>query len=152
IEALAFSADGKTLAIRSDRVEALAFSPDGKTLAVEKTVRVRIIRTDDPRQSARVRVWDLRTGQQVPAGQGPTRSEGDDPPAVLELRVDPPADQSQRTELLFVVGDADPEFLRRVMLSARGTPPTALEERYFVEDKDPNKREKLLNTLLQDPA
>ena len=30
--------------------------------------------------------------------------------------------------------------------------PTAIEERYFTEDKDPKKREKLLDTLLKEPA
>ena len=49
-----------------------------------------------------------------------------------------------------VVSDA--KFLKRVLHEARGTPPTALEEKYFAEDKDPKKREKLLDTLLKDPA
>src|SRR4029079_5322529 len=48
--------------------------------------------------------------------------------------------------------DSDAEFLRRVTLSARGSAPTALEERYFTEDKDPKKREKLLDLMLKDPA
>src|SRR5439155_10975952 len=34
----------------------------------------------------------------------------------------------------------------------RGAAPTALEEKYFAEDKDPKKREKLLDLLLKDPA
>lgn len=48
--------------------------------------------------------------------------------------------------------DSDAEFLRRVTLSARGSAPTALEERYFAGDKDPKKREKLLDLMLKDPA
>ena len=36
--------------------------------------------------------------------------------------------------------------------SARGSAPTALEEKYFAEDKDSKKREKLLDLLLKDPA
>ncbi len=46
----------------------------------------------------------------------------------------------------------DAEFLKTVLLEARGTPPTSLEEKYFMEDKDPKKREKLIDTLLKDPA
>jgi len=46
----------------------------------------------------------------------------------------------------------DTEFLKTVLLEARGTPPTSLEVKYFTEDKDPKKREKLLETLLKDPA
>jgi RNA polymerase sigma factor (sigma-70 family) len=46
----------------------------------------------------------------------------------------------------------DSDFLREAIQAARGAPPTALEEKYFAEDKDPKKREKLLDTLLKDPA
>jgi RNA polymerase sigma factor (sigma-70 family) len=53
---------------------------------------------------------------------------------------------------LAVVGDSDAEFLKRVLADARGGAPTALELKYFTEDKDPKKREKLLDTLLKDPA
>jgi RNA polymerase sigma factor (sigma-70 family) len=42
----------------------------------------------------------------------------------------------------------DAEFLRRVVLDLTGFPPTTVEERYFVADKDPKKREKLLGLLL----
>lgn len=48
--------------------------------------------------------------------------------------------------------EADIDFLKRVTTAARGTAPTALEEKYFTEDKDPKKREKLLDTLLKEPA
>jgi RNA polymerase sigma factor (sigma-70 family) len=48
--------------------------------------------------------------------------------------------------------DSDAEFLNRVIQSARGSAPTALEEKYFAEDKDPKKREKLLDLLLKDPV
>jgi hypothetical protein len=34
----------------------------------------------------------------------------------------------------------------------RGTAPTALETKYFAQDQDPKKREKLLDELLKDPA
>ena len=49
-------------------------------------------------------------------------------------------------------GDTDVEFLKRVIKDVRGGTPTALEEKYFAEDKDPKKREKLLDQLLKDPA
>lgn len=48
--------------------------------------------------------------------------------------------------------DTDEAFLRRAVAEARGTPPTAIEERYFKADPDPKKREKLLDALLSDPA
>jgi RNA polymerase sigma factor (sigma-70 family) len=41
----------------------------------------------------------------------------------------------------------DLEFIRRVSLDLRGVPPTKVEENYFLEDKDPKKREKLLEYL-----
>lgn len=48
--------------------------------------------------------------------------------------------------------EPDAEFLRRVLLSARGSAPTTLERKYFTEDKNPRKREKLLDLLLEDAA
>ena len=48
--------------------------------------------------------------------------------------------------------ESDIDFLKRVLKDARGSAPTALEEKYFAEDKDPKKREKLLDMLLKDPA
>jgi len=48
--------------------------------------------------------------------------------------------------------DTDAEFLKRVLLDVRGNGPTALELKYFTEDKDPKKREKLIDTLLKEPA
>jgi RNA polymerase sigma factor (sigma-70 family) len=48
--------------------------------------------------------------------------------------------------------DSDAEFLKRVLTDVRGNAPTALELKYFTEDKDPKKREKLLDTLLKDAA
>jgi RNA polymerase sigma factor (sigma-70 family) len=48
--------------------------------------------------------------------------------------------------------ESDAEFLRKVIQSARGAAPSAVEEKYFTEDKDPKKREKLLDLLLKDPA
>ena len=48
--------------------------------------------------------------------------------------------------------ESDAAFLQRAIQAARGTAPTALEQKYFTEDKDPKKREKLLDLLLKDPA
>jgi hypothetical protein len=54
---------------------------------------------------------------------------------------------------VFVVEfDTDAEFLKRVIGSVRGPGPTALEEKYFTQDEDPKKREKLLDLLLRDPV
>jgi RNA polymerase sigma factor (sigma-70 family) len=56
------------------------------------------------------------------------------------------------TQLDLNVIESDIDFLKRVTQAARGGAPTALEEKYFTEDKDPKKREKLIDTLLRDPA
>lgn len=61
-------------------------------------------------------------------------------------------DGVQKFELELDLAQSDAAFLRRVLQEARGTPPTALEERYFGADKDPKKREKLLDLLLKNPA
>jgi RNA polymerase sigma factor (sigma-70 family) len=44
----------------------------------------------------------------------------------------------------------DLTFLRRVSLDIRGTVPTVLESKYFVADKDPNKRGKVTEWLVLD--
>ncbi|MCS7191369.1 MAG: DUF1553 domain-containing protein [Armatimonadetes bacterium] len=46
---------------------------------------------------------------------------------------------------------SDEEFIRRVYLDAIGTLPTPDEVRQFLSDKDPKKREKLIDALLQRP-
>jgi hypothetical protein len=58
-------------------------------------------------------------------------------------------------DLTFTIGGGGPsdaEFLKRVLNDVRGSGPTTLEMKYFAEDKDPKKREKLLETLLKDPG
>jgi hypothetical protein len=47
---------------------------------------------------------------------------------------------------------SDGEFLRRVSLDITGTLPTAAEAESFLADKDPRKREKLVDDLLNRPA
>lgn len=44
---------------------------------------------------------------------------------------------------------SDPVFLRRVYLDVIGTLPTAKEAREFIADKDPKKRSKLIDSLLE---
>ncbi len=85
-------------------------------------------------QDGVVRVWDAGSGMVL------GNFEGDGQPNVVwNYAAGAPA-------------ESDLEFLKRVTMAARGTAPTALEEKYFTEDKDPKKREKLLDTLLKDPA
>ncbi|HEY1187670.1 MAG TPA: sigma-70 family RNA polymerase sigma factor [Gemmata sp.] len=48
--------------------------------------------------------------------------------------------------------DSDAEFLKRVLTDVRGSGPTTLELKYFTDDKDPKKREKLLDALLKEPG
>ncbi|HSQ57402.1 MAG TPA: DUF1549 domain-containing protein, partial [Gemmata sp.] len=47
--------------------------------------------------------------------------------------------------------ESDADFLNRAVKAARGREPSALEKKYFTEDKDPKKREKLLDALLKEP-
>jgi RNA polymerase sigma factor (sigma-70 family) len=69
---------------------------------------------------------------------------------------DEKAQPPQRAELSYwitaAVPESDADFLRRAVQSARGAAPSAVEEKYFAEDKDPKKREKLIDLLLKDPA
>ncbi len=46
---------------------------------------------------------------------------------------------------------ADPVFLRRVYLDSIGKPPDSQESLSFLENKDPNKREKLVDALVDRP-
>ena len=46
----------------------------------------------------------------------------------------------------------DAEFLRRITLDLNGTIPTADETRAFIADKNADKRAKLIETLLANPA
>jgi hypothetical protein len=45
----------------------------------------------------------------------------------------------------------DATFLRRIMLDLTGLPPTTLESKYFTSDKDADKRNKLIQWLLEAP-
>lgn len=46
----------------------------------------------------------------------------------------------------------DEQFLTKVCQDARGGAPTRIEREYFLADKDPKKREKLIDLMLKDPA
>ena len=48
--------------------------------------------------------------------------------------------------------DTDEAFLERAVKAVRGTAPSEVEKQYFAADKDPEKRGKLLDLLLKDPA
>jgi hypothetical protein len=172
---LAVTPDGKKLVAavepKIDPVTA-AFTPDGRKLITqtveEKTGRV----------SGKLRIWDMDTGKEIGSPkkywQNGTIQAGENnnaAPIVVGNQIVPGErldsvwldfDNDGRADIFvtkfaaWVDGDntkqADAEFLKRVLLDVRGTPPTSLEERYFSEDKDPKKREKLLDTLLKDPA
>lgn len=143
--------------------QALAFTPDGKSLTVELV-------TD--RKDVRVApmILDFGTGTNVKRGEVVWALTGEEPKAtrVRYLNADNEKDvvqnwlvdgQTTGEGALWIdqgfalnVGDSDVDFLKRAIKDVRGGAPTALEEKYFAEDKDPKKREKLLDALLKDPA
>lgn len=167
-----------SLAPHAAKVKAVAFSPDGKRVAIEQDVPLKlnvtvapdpevktflfleggaprvvneaydgvwdlVVKQPDPALPA-ARVWDVATGKQVRGTTWRAKAVGVD-----DLII------PQDAEVVWSLVDADESdaaFLRRAVTSARGSPPTAIEEKYFAEDKDPKKREKLLDALLKDPA
>ena len=83
-----------------------------------------------------IRVWDTATGQAL----GDFDSDGYPDVLVARLIADAGA-----------TAESDLDFLKRAVQAARGRAPSSLEQKYFTEDKDPKKREKLLDTLLKEP-
>jgi RNA polymerase sigma factor (sigma-70 family) len=83
---------------------------------------------------------------------------GDNPPKRYGLRVRPadnantPLFETTYRRVRLHTPDTDEAFLERAVKAARGTAPSEVEKRYFAEDKDPDKRAKLLDLLLKDPA
>jgi len=156
MQALAFSPDGKRLAVESKdvlyslhrRVRPAAQPPAGSNDSLWIDVGDSFLRPKGNEVQARdavwlfsaaddktVRLWDTATGK-----------------AIVDFDNDGKPDLWAEIVNFVDVTDSDAEFLKRVLKDARGTAPTALEEKYFAEDKDPKKREKLLDTLLKDPA
>ncbi len=95
-----------------------------------------------------IRVWDA-DGKPVPQ---PAQPKADEPKPLGEK-----IDQSLRlrwtTDRLWDVPvNTDAEFLNKATTGARGNAPTKIEREYFLADKDPKKRAKLLDLLLSDPA
>jgi hypothetical protein len=132
------------------KADVLLFSADGKRAifspldnqSVWRSAGVQLLTEDvkGGKQPQVVRVWDTADGKDVFKWVA-------QPPAG-----DPKLWATRLTETFVVAGDSDAEFLKRVLTDARGTAPTALELKYFAQDKDPNKREKLLDELLKEPA
>ena len=47
-------------------------------------------------------------------------------------------------------GDSDADFIRRISKDLRGIDPTPTEVHFFVNSKDPNRRQKLIDLFIQD--
>jgi hypothetical protein len=70
----------------------------------------------------------------------------------LRQLIDSELQAAWKREKITPAGKADDAvFLRRVYLDLAGTIPTVEETRRFLNDKDPAKRSKLIDTLLADP-
>jgi len=125
---------------------------DAKAPAAGEPVRVKVVvATDDGKGGVKYKVEERL------AGTAPKAADGKEPqPQTFQYKFAVPADGKavplSRWTQLAVARDTDAAFLRRAVTEARGTPPTALEERYFAADADPKKREKLLDALLADPT
>ncbi|MBX9585049.1 MAG: sigma-70 family RNA polymerase sigma factor [Gemmataceae bacterium] len=104
-------------------------------------------------------------GQPNPEARWTERVNGDEPAAGAEVRywvqlAQPHADLNttyrrvrvRAADELRAADDTDEAFLERAVKAARGTAPSEVEKKYFADDKDPKKREKLLDLLLADPA
>ena len=172
------SADGKFVEVRLEepaervvRPVKIAFDPDGNKLAVEGVVQVydadAVART---RQTATDRLiskkWatkvqpkgaptDVTTVWELLAAEPPVPGGSEISFHIVTLAPDAQAVAPALADLFVFAGvpaDSDAEFLKRVLTDVRGSGPTALETKYFTEDKDPKKREKLRDTLLKDPA
>ncbi|HEY2909788.1 MAG TPA: sigma-70 family RNA polymerase sigma factor [Gemmataceae bacterium] len=139
-QSLAFSPDGRALYAAEIRSAEQAFAVAGRTLFVTEPKAPSVV------------LWDRNTGKRIDAQVA-------SPAAVVngEIRLDIGAPEpgepyySTYRVTRVIDLDSDPEFLKRVIQSARCSAPTTLELKYFIADKDPKKREKLLDLLLKDP-
>ncbi|VTS03180.1 sigma-70 family rna polymerase sigma factor : RNA polymerase sigma factor, sigma-70 family OS=Singulisphaera acidiphila (strain ATCC BAA-1392 / DSM 18658 / VKM B-2454 / MOB10) GN=Sinac_4264 PE=4 SV=1: Sigma70_r2: Sigma70_r4_2: PSCyt2: PSCyt2 [Gemmata massiliana] len=159
IETLNFTPDGKKQVV-SDEVKIVR----GDKVVIEKDARVNraVVRVTDEKTAKKddhLGVWSEAVVGSKPAKdtffQSWTATSGDKD-VFLTWASDgkPSGDKFTTTVDLFVAtpDNTDAEFLKRVLTDVRGNGPTALELKYFTEDKDPKKREKLIDTLLKDPA
>jgi RNA polymerase sigma factor (sigma-70 family) len=71
----------------------------------------------------------------------PSLFAGDNPPAARAA--DPPRRPAREDQI------DDATFLRRISLDLRGTLPSLLETKYFLADKDPKKRRKVVEWMLE---
>ena len=127
-----FRVIGRRPGARAELVYPLLVEPVGENL---RPLIAWLNGPDPPGERVRLEKWV------APAAPDSDPNAAGDPPLKIEVQLE-----------VTDVGDSDAEFLRRAVQSARGTAPSAVEERYFAEDKDPKKRERLLDLLLKDPA
>jgi hypothetical protein len=174
------SADGRFVELKLEETGekvvkpvSIAFSPDGNKLAIEQRVFQALdadgarLKTKDAADRLVLEKWVEKTQKKgepkkdVVAVWGEVFLTDEKPGQVAEkfqivtLTGDDPVEVVVLEDVFTLVGakgDSDAEFLKRVLTDVRGSGPTALEQKYFTEDKDPKKREKLLDTLLKDPA
>lgn len=73
-------------------------------------------------------------------------------PAALWVYGDNLADQRHTIYWTAQQPQTDEQFLTKVCQDARGAAPTRIEREYFLTDKDPKKREKLIDLILKDAA
>ncbi len=71
------------------------------------------------------------------------------PQAPLHVRIDQILEKDQVGPPVEIAGDA--EFLRRVTIDLSGMPPTPTELSQFLDDRDPEKRAKAIDRLLDSP-
>jgi len=89
----------------------------------------------------------LMTGANPPAGATPAAADGASPPAnrIDELVFAPGRDPANPPANLC----SDAVFVRRVYLDVTGTLPTGAEARDFILDRTPDKRQRLIDQLLE---
>lgn len=74
-------------------------------------------------------------------------------PAALAATIDARVDAKMKAEGVKPAAPAtDAEFLRRATLDVLGRIPTVAEARLFLDDKAPDKRAKLIDKLVANPA
>lgn len=75
-----------------------------------------------------------------------------EPEAALSARIDAEIDKVLKRDGIKPAARAsDEQFLRRVYLDTVGAPPSIAEARAFLDSRQPDKREKLIDALVDDP-